>query len=116
MKVSGTWLVIGLVVVGMFFAAATWFHYHQLNPTDPSARLLRRGEGWVVEATFAGISPRPGTRVVATTPEAPDQLMSGEIESVNPDGSVVVALKVPPPSDAQPGPCRATLDSATTPQ
>ncbi len=121
MKSSGSFLVVAIVVIAVIFGAATWWRYSADNPTSTNATLSRLDGQWVVEAKFPDereLNFGIGTGAIVTSASFPDLRMTGQVETIREDDSVVIVLAHAPPDDAPATavPAEVTIDAVTSPQ
>ncbi len=121
MKSSGTFIVLFIVVLGLVVGATTWWRYSAENPTSSNATLSHQEGRWIVQARFPGgeyPNLKLGTGAVITCPAFPDTRMTGIIERINPDHTVVIVLdqKLPQTPDLTSAPAHVTIDAATAPE
>lgn len=117
MKFSGKWFVIIVVAVAVLFATLTWRRYHADNPTSTIGRVERAGDEWVAVVQFepADVAMVPvGARTLLTVPERPEELISGIVQKIDPDGTARIRLAEEPPG-GDGAVIRATIDSAVVP-
>ncbi len=123
MKSSGSNLVVLIVLIAVAFGAGTWWFYSADNPTTTDATLSRREGQWIVQAKFPDRDERStpfvvGTGAIVSSTSFPGLRMTGMIETVNPDDSVVIVLDHTPPEDTAEtsAPAAVSIDSATAPK
>jgi len=113
-------MVLVVTVIALLSVAWSWVTYHQNNPTSTDAVLQPTDGGWTARARFSEkqiVKLTPGTAAVITSPQLPNQKMSGRIAEVGADGWCQIDLTTPP-SDNTPKsemPCFVTVDAATAP-
>lgn len=112
MKVSGTWLVAGLVGLAAVFAALVWHNYAWGNPLGLNGRIERDGEGWIATVRFPpSETARVGAPVKLTVPDRPKEPLGGVVETVETKGLARIRLLAPPPGDRETG-VRAEIPKA----
>ncbi len=121
MKSSGSIIALVIVTLGLLIGGTTWWRYSAENPTSSNATLSQRDGQWIVSASFPGgeyPNLRVGTGAIITSPEFPKTRMTGMIQRINPDDSVVIVLDRDPPDTTGLTSARArvTIDAATAPQ
>jgi multidrug resistance efflux pump len=117
---SGSWLVMGVVAIGLLTVGWSWVSYHANNPTSSQATLRSENGGWIVRARFSENQQSRlvvGTAAVMTSSALLDHKMSGLIAQVEPDGWTTIAVTTGPPAGTpdQEIPCSVTVDAATAP-
>jgi multidrug resistance efflux pump len=119
-SIRGEWIVIVLAAVGLMTVAWSWMTYHETNPTSVDAVIEPLNGGWTARARFTDkqiAMLTPGTAAVITSPQLPDQKLSGRIARAVEDGWYEIELTTPP-SDGTPRVEMqgfVTVDAATAP-
>lgn len=121
MKSSGTLVVLLIVVAGLFVGATTWWRYSTENPTSSDATLTQLDGQWIARANFPGDKSPDlliGTGAIITCTRFPDTRITGVIERINEDHSVVILIDqdLPQLPDITSAPAHVTIDAATAPQ
>ncbi|MFY8216291.1 MAG: hypothetical protein ACOVMP_06785 [Chthoniobacterales bacterium] len=116
----GEWMVLVVTVIALLSVAWSWVTYHQNNPTSTDAILQPIDGGWTARARFSEkqiAKLTPGTAAVITSPQLPNQKMSGRIARAVEDGWYEIELTTPPSDETPRVEMQGfvTVDAATAP-
>lgn len=113
-------MVLVVTVIALLSVAWSWVTYHQNNPTSTDAILQPIDGGWTARARFSEkqiAKLTPGTAAVITSPQLPNQKMSGRIARAVEDGWYEIELTTPPSDETPRVEMQGfvTVDAATAP-